>query len=153
MEYQVEPYREPTMQCVLESAARRKVAPHILLAIGQHEAGREGSAFKNTDGSLDFGRTGINSVHLVELAQYGVHPQVASYYLRYDGCYSYEMAAFLIQRHLAQCKKDFWSCVANFHSKTPSKNRIYQTKIIPLANAWERYLRANYPQVYRSASQ
>lgn len=136
--------RPATMECVLESAVRRNVPANVLLAIGQHEAGREGSAIRNTNNSFDLGRAGINTTHLEELASYGVDRKVATHYLKYDGCYNYDMAAFLLQRHLRQCKTDFWKCVGNYHSKTPSKNAAYLQKIIPLANGWQRYLTVRY---------
>lgn len=132
------------MECVLASAVARNVPANLLLAIGQHEAGKEGSAILNTNGSFDLGRTGINTVHLDELVSYGVERKVAAFYLKNDGCYNYDMSAFLIQRHLANCKYGFWRCAANYHSKTLRFNQIYQSKIIPLAVAWGRYLSERY---------
>lgn len=144
MDYAVQANRPATMECVLASAVARNVPANVLLAIGQHEAGKEGSAIRNTNGSYDLGRAGINTKHLDELASYGVSRDVATFYLRNDGCYNYDMAAFLIQRHLAQCKTTFWQCVANYHSKTVQYNQIYQSKIMPLAISWQRFLSANY---------
>lgn len=142
--YAVQQYRPATMECVLQSAIKRNVPADVLLAIGQQEAGREGMALKNKNGSFDLGRVGINTVHLAELAKYGIPPDVATYYLMYDGCYNYDMAAFLLQRHLANCKQDFWTCVANYHSATPDKNAAYKTRIIPMAREWRRYLSMHY---------
>lgn len=147
--FPVQPYRAATMECVLQAAVRRNVPANVLLAIGQHEAGKEGSQILNKNGSYDLGRAGINTTHLKELANYGVKPEVATYYLKFDGCYNYEMAAFLLQRHLYQCQSDFWTCVGNYHSKSrdPSKNAknlAYQAKIRPLASAWSKYLAAHY---------
>lgn len=143
-EYAVQPYRPATIECVLESAIRRNVPANVLLAIGQHEAGKEGSALPNSNGTFDLGRTGVNTTHLVELEKYGVRQSTAKYYLMYDGCYNYEMAAFLLRRHLEGCKQDFWTCVANYHSKTPSKNARYKKLIMPLAKKWEQYLSIRY---------
>ena len=142
--YDVEQYRPATLQCVLRSAVRYKVPADVLLAIGQHEAGKEGSAIRNSNGSFDLGRAGINTVHLQELQRYGVDPLVAAHYLRYDGCYNYAMAAYLLSRKLTGCTQDYWTCVANYHSITPVFNAIYQTKIKPLAQAWASYLQKNY---------
>ena len=142
--YDVEQYRPATLECVLSSAVRYQVPADVLLAIGQHEAGQEGSAIKNANGTFDLGRAGINSVHLQELARYGVSPQTAAYYLRFDGCYNYAMAAYLLQRQLVQCQQPYWTCVANYHSRTPRFNLIYQEKIEPLASKWAVYLREHY---------
>lgn len=144
MDYVVQAYRPATMECVLASAVARNIPANLLLAIGQHEAGKEGSAIRNSNGSYDLGRAGINTTHLAELVANGVNRDVAVFYLKNDGCYNYDMAAFLIQRHLAQCKTTFWRCAANYHSKTAYYNQIYQSKIIPLAISWQRYLSAHY---------
>lgn len=134
------------MQCILQSAVRRNVPANVLLAIGQHEAGKEGMAIANTNGSFDLGRAGINTVHLKELAKHGVKPEVARHYLTYDGCYNYDMAAYLIKKHLNRCKagQEFWTCVANYHSTTEGPNRKYRALIMPLSRAWARYLSTNY---------
>lgn len=142
--YNVEQYRPATVQCVLQAAVRYQVPADVLLAIGQHEAGVEGTAIRNTDGSVDLGRAGINTVHLAELRQYGVEPAVAIHYLRYDGCYNYQMAAYLLNRKLTGCRQDYWTCVANYHSTTPRFNAAYQSKIEPLAREWAAYLQQHY---------
>ena len=147
--YSVEQFRPATMECVLDSAIKRNIPANVLLAVGQHEAGKEGSAIRNTDGSLDFGRTGINSITvddvMPEMKKYGVTREQVVYYLRYDGCYNYDMAAYVLQKHLRNCNFDFWTCVARYHSKSPEPNKRYQTFIIPLAAKWERYLKDNFP--------
>jgi hypothetical protein len=146
--YPVEGFRAASMECVLQSAIRRNVPANVLLAIGQHEAGKEGSAIRNKNGTFDLGRTGINTVHLEEFAKYGVPAATAVHYLRYDGCFNYDMAAFLLKRHLLRCKAEFWTCVANYHANyaiNPEANIRYQGLIRPLANAWGKYLSQNYP--------
>lgn len=143
--YVVEAHRAPTMQCILQSAINRNVPADVLLAIGEHEKGWEGAAIKNKDGSRDLGRAGINTTHLQKLRTYGVSEETATYYLKNDGCYNYDMAAYLLRDHLDKCTKEYWTCVANYHSKTPSKNEKYRAAIIPLANKWKQYLMKNYP--------
>jgi hypothetical protein len=142
--YDVEQYRPATMQCVLESAVHYQVPADVLLAIGQHEAGKEGSAIPNTNGTYDLGRAGINTIHLAELRRYGVDPVVAVHALRFDGCYNYAMAAYLLQRSLSGCRQDYWTCVANYHSVTPRHNVAYQAKVRPLAEGWAMYLKQHY---------
>ncbi|MEX3555110.1 MAG: transglycosylase SLT domain-containing protein [Burkholderia gladioli] len=142
--YDVEQYRPASIECVLQSAVRYHVPADVLLAIGQHEAGDEGSAIRNGNGTFDLGRAGINTVHVEELTRYGVPAATAVHYLRFDGCYNYAMAAYLLRRQLAGCDQSYWTCVANYHSRTPRFNAIYQQKIIPLARQWASYLREHY---------
>lgn len=144
MPYVVEANRAPTMECVLLSAATRNVPADVLLAIGEKEAGWQGAAILNKNGSRDLGSAGINTVHLAGLRSYGVQEDTASYYLKHDGCYNYDMAAYLLRGHLDRCKGDFWTCVANYHSKTPEKNAVYRAAIIPLAGKWKQYLMKHY---------
>jgi hypothetical protein len=142
--YDVEQYRPATLDCVLDAAVRYHDPVDVLLAIGQWEAGSEGSAIPNENGTYDLGRAGINTVHIEELARYGVPAKDAVHYLRYDGCYNYAMAAYLLHRELAGCVQDYWTCVANYHSHTAKFNLIYQKRIIPLAHQWAAYLRVRY---------
>ncbi|CAE6794558.1 hypothetical protein R70006_05009 [Paraburkholderia domus] len=142
--YDVEQYRAATLECVLDSAVRYQTPADVLLAIGQYEAGQDGSAIPNANGTYDLGRAGINTIHLQELARYGVSPQTAIHYLRYDGCYNYAMAAYLLRQQLVQCSQAYWTCVANYHSHTARFNEAYQKRIIPLARQWAAYLREHY---------
>ncbi len=142
--YDVEQYRPATMQCVLQSAVHYEVPADVLLAIGQQEAGKDGSAVPNTNGTYDLGRAGINTIHLADLQRFGVDPRVAVHYLRYDGCYNYAMAAYLLHRQLTGCRQDYWTCVANYHSVTRRYNLAYQERVRPFAARWEQYLRQHY---------
>jgi len=142
--FEVEAYRHASIECIINSAIQRDVPANVLLAIGQHEAGKNGSAIKNADGSFDLGNAGINTIQLEELAQYGVDKKTATFYLMHDGCYNYDMAAFLLAKHLHNCKQDFWSCVGNYRSKTPKYNQEYQGFIRPLAKKGNDYLSKYY---------
>lgn len=143
--YAVEDYRPATIQCVLESAIRRNVPANALLGIAQIEGGKEGMVKPNSNGSFDFGRFQINSIHLKELERYGVSQDVAKYYLVRDGCYGAEMAAYRLKRCLEKDpKKEFWERAACYHSKTPKLNAIYREKLIPVALQWADWLSKNY---------
>ncbi|MDM8356496.1 transglycosylase SLT domain-containing protein [Pandoraea communis] len=144
MNFDVEMYRPATLECVIQAAVREHVPADVLLAIGQHEAGTEGTALKNKDGSYDLGRTGINTVHVREAAKTGVEAGQFVQALMFDGCYNYAFAAYLLRRRLQECRTDYWTCVANYHSKTPRLNQIYQGKIRPLAEQWASFLRLHY---------
>ncbi len=118
---------------------------NVLLAIGEQEAGAVGAALRNANGTYDLGPAGINSIHLPELVQTGLSVESAAHYLRYDGCYNYAMAAYLLAKQISNCKQEYWTCVANYHSKTPERNAVYRRKIIPLAIKWADYLTQHYP--------
>lgn len=142
---EVQQYRPPSIECVLDAAKAYRAPTNVLLAIGEQEAGSMGAALRNANGSYDLGPAGINSIHLPELVQTGLSVSDAVHYLRYDGCYNYAMAAYLLGKQLSACKQEYWTCVANYHSKTPELNAVYRRKIIPLANKWADYLTQHYP--------
>ena len=145
--YPVEDYRPVTIQCVLEASVRRDVPANVLLAIAQIEGGKEGTVKSNKDGSFDFGRFQVNSVHLKELSEYGVSADVAKHYLTHDGCYSADYAAYRLQRCFSDRSnkgKDFWTKAACYHSKTPSLNATYQEKLRPAAMSWAEWLSRNF---------
>lgn len=145
--YPVQDYRPATMECVLASSVKRNVPANVLLAIADIERSKEGDVRRNKNGSFDFGRWQINSVHLKELASYGVSPEVARYYLTRDGCYGADFAAYRLQRCLVDPKlrdKDFWERAACYHSVTPEYNAIYRGKLKPLAKRWGDWLSTHY---------
>ena len=146
MDYAVQDYRPATIECVLDSAVRRNVPANVLFAIVQIEHAREGQVKANKDGSFDFGRWQINSVHLEELAGFGVSPEKAQYYLTRDGCYGADFAAYRLQRCFSWKKdtKDFWERAACYHSKTPARNAIYREKLKPIALRWADWLSTHY---------
>ena len=146
MDYPVQDYRPATIECVLDTAVRRNVPANVLLAIVQVEGAHEGQVKSNTNGSFDFGRWQINSVHLGALAGYGVPVEKAKYYLTRDGCYGADFAAYRLQQCLSwkQDTKDFWERAACYHSKTPTRNAIYKAKLKPIALRWADWLSAHY---------
>lgn len=155
MDYAVADYRPATIECVLASAVKRDVPANVLLAIAQIEGGKEGLVKTNANGSYDFGRWQINSVHVEEMAEYGVSPEVFRYYVLHDGCYGADFAAYRLQRCFNNPKwanRDVWEKAACYHSKTPSKNAIYRAKLKPPARAWADWLEANYPVTIKAVT-
>lgn len=144
--YPVQDYRPATIECVLDSAVRRNVPANFMLAIAQIEGGKEGTVSPNTNGTADFGKWQINSIHLKELANYGVPPATARYYLTWDGCYSADYAAYRLQRCLAEpaAGRDIYHRAACYHSKTPKFNDIYAKKLKPLSIKWANWLSSHY---------
>jgi hypothetical protein len=56
------------------------------------------------------------------------------------GCYSYELAAWRLRKHLEFDRGDQWTRVANYHSRSPVENDRYRAKVIRAAAAWARWL-------------
>lgn len=118
--------------CFDDAARYHNVNPWILRAIAAQES-RFNPTVKhpvNANGSRDHGMTGINDVHLPELARYGI----TAGDLR-DGCKS----VFLAGWHLRNMTNKFgntWEAVGAYNSKTPSKRDIYKEKIRRIINFW-----------------
>lgn len=133
-----------TLNCVIEAANRQQIPANILLAISSIEAGKNGQSVRNRNGSLDLGHFQINTIHWKQngiLAKLGIRKED----VQWRGCYNAEIAAYLVRLMLNEnSNQDFWTKVANYHSKTPSANYRYRTKLIPLAEDWGRYLSNQY---------
>lgn len=118
--------------CFDDAAQYHNVNPWILRAIAAQESRFNASAIHpmNADGTMDHGMTGINDVHLPELARYGI----TAGDLR-DGCKS----VFLAGWHLRRMVNKFgntWAAVGAYNSKTPSKRDLYAAKIRRIVDFW-----------------
>jgi Transglycosylase SLT domain len=117
--------------CFDDAAGYHNVNPWILRAIAAVESGfKPVTVARNTDGSLDRGMTGINSVHLPQLARYGI---TASDLL--DGCKSIYVAAWHLRNRIND-RGNTWEAVGTYHSKTPSKRDVYINKVRRVINFW-----------------
>lgn len=117
--------------CFDESAHYHNVNPWILRAIAAQESGFKASAVaRNTDGSIDRGMTGINSVHMPELARYGI---TADDLL--DSCKSIYLAGWHL-RNMVNKFGNTWEAVGAYNSKTPSKRDVYKQKIRRIIDFW-----------------
>lgn len=92
----------------------------MLAAILRVEGMREDQVVANSNGTVDIGKGAINSVHLPELARWGVGPSDLK-----DGCKSTYVAAWLVARHLRRYGNT-WAGYAAYHSTTPYFNNRYQ---------------------------
>jgi hypothetical protein len=93
----------------------------ILLAILKIESGLSPSeSGPNNNGSLDLGIAGINSVHLPELAKYGISEEMLK-----DDCVATYVAAWYLHRKIAR-NGETWAGIASYHSSTPYFNARYQ---------------------------
>ena len=78
----------------------------------------------------------LNSAYIDRLAKYGVTKEAAMA----PGCYSYRLAAWRIRNHLLEDRGDYWTRVANYHSKTPRFNSPYRAYVIASAARWANWL-------------
>jgi hypothetical protein len=134
-------YKPATIECVVQAASFQGIPPAVLLAIGSMENGKNGQAVVNTNGTYDLGHMQINtSTYKYEIAKYGVSMEE----VRWNGCRNVEVAAYLLKKRLKENPhQDFWTRVANYHSKTPVYNMRYKSKLVPLAQRWDTWLKNN----------
>lgn len=114
-------YREA---CIAQAAAHYRAHPDIIRAVIGTEGGTTGKISKNKDGSFDMGLMQINSVHLPELARYGITQEM----LVGNECLNIMIGTYLLQKNIL-LSNDFWHGVGSYHSKTPSKNTAYQYRV------------------------
>jgi hypothetical protein len=108
-------------RCVKAAADHHRVNASVLLAILKVESSLSPSASgQNDNGSVDHGIAGINSVHLPELAKYGISEDMLK-----DDCVATYVAAWHLRRKIAQ-NGETWAGIASYHSATPYFNARYQ---------------------------
>ena len=142
MDYEANVYKPANIPCIIKAANYQGVPANVLLAIGSMENGKNGQAVQNKNGTYDLGHMQINtSTYKGEIAKFGVSMKD----VQWDGCKNVEIAAFLLKKRLSENPdQDFWTRVANYHSKTPIYNTRYKEKIKPLAERWGSWLESQY---------
>ena len=138
---QLPPQMQQTVVCAMEASHEYSVPLNAVLAVAEQEGGKPGMAKRNRNGSYDYGVMQINSTHLEEFGKYGI----TRAHLMHDGCYPVQLATWMIQQHLNSCNAEFWTCVARYHSKTPSLNAVYRAKILPKAAKWSNWIKQSFP--------
>jgi hypothetical protein len=135
------PYMQERIACSIAAAAKYEIAANILLAVAEKENGRAGQWVRNSsNGSHDVGLLQFNTNYLRELAQYGIAPShVAS-----AGCYSFDLAAWRLRKHIKNDKGDLWTRAANYHSRTPQFNQVYRADLMVRAARWADWLGKRY---------
>lgn len=113
-----------TEACIAGAAQYHSVSPSVLLAIVRHESrGRAQTVLRNTNGSIDVGLTGINSVHFAELRKKGVAPEQLL-----DECVSVYVGAWTLSKKIFKYGNT-WKAVGAYHSETAYFNQRYQALI------------------------
>lgn len=110
--------------CTASAAQRYHLPPDVLQAVVATEGGWDGLRKRNRNGSYDLGVAQINTIHLEELARYGVSEQQ----LIHDTCVNIHVAAYRLRFEINRVG-DFWRGVGNYHSRTPERSRAYQGKV------------------------
>jgi soluble lytic murein transglycosylase-like protein len=118
--------------CIADAATRHQVNAHVLRAIGWQESRLQPTALgHNADGSIDLGAFQINSVHLPELARYGIDRAALA-----DGCVCADVAAWHYRRQIDR-QGDGWEAVGAYHSRTPARAAAYANRIAAILVRWK----------------
>jgi hypothetical protein len=118
--------------CIDDAATRHQVNPLVLRAIGWQESRLQPAAIgRNTNGSIDVGAFQINSLHLAELARYGIDRAALA-----DGCVSADVAAWLYRRQV-DLQGDGWQAVGTYHSHTAARAAWYANQIAAILIRWK----------------
>ena len=120
-----------TVDCIDRAARDQQVPREILYAIGVVEGGKVGEIAHNTNGSYDIGVFQINSHWLGMLARaYGTDAATVEYHLRWNGCFSAAMAAWVLHKKIMDVGGDFWRGVGNYNSANPPHHDHYLGKVV-----------------------
>lgn len=120
--------------CFDDAAAFHRVNPTILRAIAIVESGGRAAAVNhNANGSIDYGEMQINSIHLGELAQYGMSRDDL-----FDGCKSVYTGAWILRKSINKYGNT-WAAIGSYHSATPVYRDQYAAKVKAVAEQLLQY--------------
>ncbi len=126
--------------CIDDAAAHHQVNAHVLRAIGWQESRLQPAAIGyNGNGSIDIGAFQINSIHLAELARYGIARAALT-----DGCVSAEVAAWHYRRQI-DLQGNGWQAVGAYHSRTTARAAWYANQIAAILMRWNVMPRGTLP--------
>ncbi|WP_321816723.1 MULTISPECIES: lytic transglycosylase domain-containing protein [unclassified Paraburkholderia] len=110
--------------CFDDAASFHHVNPTILRAIAIVESGgRPNVTNVNSNGSVDYGMMQINSIHLPELAKFGISKSDL-----YDGCKSVYLGAWILEQSI-QKYGNTWDAIGSYNSATPVYRDRYAAKV------------------------
>jgi hypothetical protein len=125
-----------SIYCSVAAAARYNIPAAMMLAVAEQEGGRPGLWRANANGTSDVGPMQFNTAYLKTLSKYGIGPGAVAM----NGCYSFDLAAWRIKRHLVLDQGDLWQRAANYHSRTPRYNARYRLMLISRGSYWADWL-------------
>lgn len=137
--------RPASINCVIQAAQKQGVPANVLLALSSLESGKNGQFVKNDNGSVDLGHFQINTINWDKKnGLFAGFLKVSHADVAFRGCYNAELAAWLLRQRIDENNgQDYWTRVANYHSKTKKFNDIYKKKLIPLVVRWGDWLQRN----------
>lgn len=111
-------------RCVAPAAEFHHVNGQVLAAILRVESRmKEQTITRNSNGSIDVGMGGMNSIHFRELGRFGIAP---GHLL--DGCIATYVSAWHLSKQMAK-HGNTWFGIASYHSATPYYNWRYQVML------------------------
>jgi hypothetical protein len=119
-------YQQERIECSIQAANHYHIPPLVLLAVAEQEGGKPGQKVRNSNGTYDYGVMQINTVSLADVRRFGINEN----HVLAKGCYPYYLAAWRLAGHLQNDLGDIWQRAANYHSRTPTYNRIYRLNLI-----------------------
>lgn len=119
------PQAQAAQACTWETvAARYGVNAQVLYAIAHQESSLNPAAInRNTDGSVDFGLTQINSLWLPHLAQFGITSEQLM-----DPCINLNVGAYVLSLSMRR-HGNTWQAIGAYHSSTPWRRDRYAQAI------------------------
>lgn len=115
--------------CFDDAASFHHVNPLILRAIGIVESGnRPEVTNRNSNGSIDYGLMQINSIHLPELANYGIGKADL-----FNGCKSVYLGAWILRQSIDKYGNT-WAAIGSYNSSTPVYRDRYAAKVQSVVN-------------------
>lgn len=122
-----------TADCIDDAASYHYVNPYILRAIAFQESSmRSWVVNRNSNGTVDIGMLGINSVHLTELSKFGIGPSHLT-----DPCLAAYVGAWMYRKKVLKFGNT-WNAVGAYHSETPSEMSKYASRIKGIVDNWYR---------------
>ena len=135
------PQHQERVVCSITAAVKYEVPANIVLAVAEQEGGKPGQWVRNTNGTYDVGTLQFNTAYLKKLKPYGI----TAADVEQSGCYAYELAAWRLRQHILHDRGDLWTRVANYHSRTPTRNARYRSSMMRKAAKWAEWLSARFP--------
>lgn len=126
--------------CSIAAATKYEIPVNALLAVAEVEGGKPGQWVRNANGTHDVGAMQFNTAYLKTLSKYGIGAE----HVAAPGCYPYELAAWRLRQHVVNDSGEFWSRIANYHSRTPKYNQIYRAKLVTRAAKWGDWLQKRF---------
>lgn len=137
---EIPPQIQERIVCSISAAVKYQVPANIVLAVAEKEAGKPGQWVRNSNDTHDVGSMQFNTKYLGELARYGITANdVAA-----SGCYSFDLAAWRLRKHIRNDKGDLWTRAANYHSRTYRYNVVYRADLMVKAVKWADWLEARF---------